>query len=678
MHLHRFGLRARIYLGCGLLVALALGLAGFGAFGLSSVSGEIGKVQAIAGNSWRVLETVDALEILRRAGLRFQMDADDGALKDLSAAEKRAETLLTEAAANTISEARRKMYNGVAEMLRPTVAKLDQLVQLTKTAAAERAKLFTGGDVMTAAATRMTEAAVAHNEPTELRAVENAQSAVLLVRIANWRFLATLDPKGVETFQTNAKKAADALVVVDQVAAPEVKSLAGPVRSSLADYAASFARTSAALVKGRALYGDEVRPQILAMQAEMDKAKESLRESFGATVAEAQGNAGSTEWLQAVIAGIGAVFGIALAVLIGRGVVRPIAGMTQAMARLAAGERDVEVPARDSTDEIGAMARAVDVFKQNAIENDRLTAEQATERAAKDRRQAATDRHTQEFSTTAAGVMATLTESAGSMRDAAVKMSDAARRTRDSTSHSVDGAAASSQDLNAVAAAAEEMAASIGEISQQVAHVTKAVQEAVTRAATTDAKVTGLAEATDRIGDVVRLINDIAGQTNLLALNATIEAARAGDAGKGFAVVAGEVKALAAQTAKATEQISAQIVAIRAATGEAVAAVREAGSAIGQVETVATAIAAAVEQQAAATREITSSVQTVTAATGTAVRSMQEVLAIALETDATGQTVLSAAEKVGRTAGNLRTEVNDFLTAMAGVEDSERRGSAAA
>ena len=152
---------------------------------------------------------------------------------------------------------------------------------------------------------------------------------------------------------------------------------------------------------------------------------------------------------------------------------------------------------------------------------------------------------------------------------------------------------------------------SINEISRQVAHVTVSVQAAVDRATETDAKVAGLSAAADRIGDVVRIITDIAGQTNLLALNATIEAARAGAAGKGFAVVAGEVKALAAQTGRATDQIGAQIIAIRDATAEAVTAVREVGVAIGQVETVASAIAAAVEEQAAATREITNSVQQV-------------------------------------------------------------------
>ena len=304
---------------------------------------------------------------------------------------------------------------------------------------------------------------------------------------------------------------------------------------------------------------------------------------------------------------------------------------------------------------------------------DMLTAARLKEQAARDRRQAAMDKHTQDFGTSISGVMASLGQSAGKMRAAADAMSQAATRTRDSTSGAVEGANTSARDLNSVAVAAEQMAASIGEISRQVAHVTTAVHTAVDRASETDAKVASLATAADRIGDVVRLISDIAGQTNLLALNATIEAARAGEAGKGFAVVAGEVKVLAAQTAHATAQIGTQIIAIRAATDEAVGAVREVGLAIGQVASVATAIAAAVEQQAAATQEISSSVQSVTLATSTSAEVMEQVLIVAEQTDTASRSVVIAAEEVGQTATTLRVEVNDFLTAMKGGGEEDRR-----
>jgi methyl-accepting chemotaxis protein len=319
------------------------------------------------------------------------------------------------------------------------------------------------------------------------------------------------------------------------------------------------------------------------------------------------------------------------------------------------------------------MARAVEVFKQNAIENARMAEAKIREQAARDRRQAAMDGHTQNFGASISGVMSSLGQSAGNLHTAAQDMSQAAQRTRSSTSDAVQGADASARDLNSVAVAAEEMSASIHEISRQVSHVTTAVGAAVQRASETDRKVAGLADTADRIGDVVRLINDIAGQTNLLALNATIEAARAGEAGKGFAVVASEVKTLATQTARATDQIGAQIVAIRTSTGEAVDAVRDVGQAIAQVSAVATAIAAAVEQQAAATQEISASVQTVTRATTAAAEAMQQVLSIAEETDSASRSVLAAAEEVGTTSTTLRDEVTEFLEAVKRDDGEDRR-----
>ena len=347
-----------------------------------------------------------------------------------------------------------------------------------------------------------------------------------------------------------------------------------------------------------------------------------------------------------------------------RGAIGPLRTLTGTMRKLAECDLTVAIGGLARRDEVGGMARAVQVFKDNMIQADVLTTASIKEQAARDHRQAAMGALTRDFGTSISSVMANLGQSAGEMKIAADGMSEAATRTRNSTSESVEGANASARELSSVAAAAEQMTASIHEISRQVTHVTTAVSTAVDRALETDAKVAGLADAADRIGDVVRLISDIAGQTNLLALNATIEAARAGDAGKGFAVVAGEVKALATQTARATEQIGVQIVAIRAATDEAVGAVREVSVAIGQVASVATAIAAAVEQQAAATQEISSNVQSVTMATTTSAQAMEQVFTVAEQTDTASRSVLVAAAEVSQTATTLRVEVNDFLSAM--------------
>ena len=235
---------------------------------------------------------------------------------------------------------------------------------------------------------------------------------------------------------------------------------------------------------------------------------------------------------------IAALLSLTVLVWLSRLIARPIIAMTGAMRRLASGDLAVEIPAQDRKDEVGEMAQAMLVFRRNAEEARALQATADRDHALKARRQAAMDRHTQDFGASAAGVMANLARSAETMRNTAAEMAAAAQQTRASAARAAEGAATSTSNLTSVSAAAEEMSASINEITQQVARATQAVAEAVARAAATDSKVGSMAQAADRVGDVARLITEIAGRTNLLALNATIEAARAGDAGKGFAVVA--------------------------------------------------------------------------------------------------------------------------------------------
>jgi methyl-accepting chemotaxis protein len=343
------------------------------------------------------------------------------------------------------------------------------------------------------------------------------------------------------------------------------------------------------------------------------------------------------------------------------GVTRPIAGMTAAMTRLASRDWTTEVPALGSKDEIGAMAKAVSVFKENGIAGDRLQEEQRQEQEVKARRAEALAAAVADFEKAASSIVKTVSSASTELQSSAQSLSATAEEgSRQATAVAAASEQASS-NVQTVATAGEELSSSIAEISRQVSQSTRIAGHAVEQAGKTDSKVQSLADAAVKIGEVVSLINDIAAQTNLLALNATIEAARAGEAGKGFAVVASEVKSLANQTAKATEEIGQQISGIQDATKESVEAIKVIGKTIAEVNEIATTIAAAVEEQGAATQEIARNVQQAAKGTQEVSANIAGVTQAAGETGAAATQVLSASKELAQQSEMLRQQVDTFL-----------------
>ena len=345
-----------------------------------------------------------------------------------------------------------------------------------------------------------------------------------------------------------------------------------------------------------------------------------------------------------------------------RSITNPIGAMTRVMGVLADGNLQAEIPSQGRADEIGEMANAVQVFKDNAIEVNRLEGEQKAneERAAREKRDMML-KMANDFEGSIGGVVNSVSSAATEMQSSATSLSATAEQTSKQSTTVAAASEEASTNVQTVASAAEELSSSISEISRQVSQSTQISATAVTEVDAANAKVQGLADAAKKIGEVVALITDIADQTNLLALNATIEAARAGEAGKGFAVVASEVKNLANQTAKATEEISSQIGDIQGATEDAVHAIGSIGGIINQMNEIASTIAAAVEEQGAATQEIARNVEQAAAGTGEVSANITGVTQAAGETGHSAGELLSAAEELSRQSETLRGEVDKFL-----------------
>jgi methyl-accepting chemotaxis protein len=364
-------------------------------------------------------------------------------------------------------------------------------------------------------------------------------------------------------------------------------------------------------------------------------------------------------------AGLVLLITLAVSVLVARGITRPLQRITGAMKDLAGGKLDVEVPGTGRRDEVGEMAEAVEVFKSNAATRQGLEAEQReAETRAVAQRKADMQRLADDFEGAVGQIVETVSSASSQLEASAGKLSSTAERAQELTTMVAAASEEASTNVQSVASATEEMSSSVNEISRQVQESARMATDAVDQARKTNDRVGELSKAAARIGDVVELINTIAGQTNLLALNATIEAARAGEAGRGFAVVASEVKALAQQTAKATGEIGQQITGIQSATQDSVNAIKEISGTIERLSEISSTIAAAVEEQGAATQEISRNVQQAAQGTQRVSANITDVQRGAGETGSASSQVLSAAQSLSGESNRLKLEVGKFLSSV--------------
>jgi len=408
---------------------------------------------------------------------------------------------------------------------------------------------------------------------------------------------------------------------------------------------AEMADSAAAIVKGAG-----------AMKADLLSDQQRLEAESDATI-------GETERLILTLAAGGFLLGAALALVLGRGISRPMSEMCKAMRELAGGNFDVVLPGLGRRDELGEMAGAVEEFKMQAIvkaERD-AEAQDNQNKAAAAARRAELIRFADQFEAAVGAIVSSVSASAVQLEQAAGTLTRTAETTQSLSSQVAGTSEEASSSMQSVATATEELSASVDEIGRRVRDSNKIAEAAVLQAQQTDGRIGKLSRAAQEIGDVVKLITAIAEQTNLLALNATIEAARAGDAGRGFAVVASEVKSLANQTAKATDEISTHIAGMQGATQESVAAIKEIGGTIGQISSIAAEIAGAVEQQSSATQEIARSVQSVAQGTQEAAANIMQVNRGATETGSASEEVLNSAKTLSTESAQLREELDRFM-----------------
>ncbi|MEP1934116.1 MAG: HAMP domain-containing methyl-accepting chemotaxis protein [Roseibium sp.] len=656
----------RIYAGFGIIIVLLIGLATTGYFSLANTLETFTEYRGLARDT-NLVGRLQANVLMTRLGVKdFVIKSDEAAIERVKERLAKAQTFHKEAEVEIQNPIRAEGIASIGGALNDYGVGFDEVIALQALRNADVNILNGNGPEIRKAITKVAVSAFEDGDATATYWAGRVQESFLLGRLYAQKFLIVNDQASAKrTVDEFEKTSADLKTLLGELQNPVRVKAAKAAEKGLNEYRAAFAQVVKHITaRNEIIHGtlDKLGPQIASTVEDVKLSVKGEQDTLGPLAVK---NIEAAEKMELGIAVVSLIISVVVAIFIARSIAGPVSSMTSAMQQIAKGLLETVVPATNFKDEIGDMAQAVQVFKDNAVERQRLESEAAEETARRNERQQRVDGLINEFRNDSEALLGSVSENMSQLNTTAENLAGIAERTSERADGAANSSGSASENVQSVASAAEQLGSSIQEIAQQVNKTMDIVGKATTSAQSTNKQVSSLAEAARKIGDVVNLISDIAEQTNLLALNATIEAARAGDAGRGFAVVASEVKQLAEQTAKATEEISSQITGIQTSTGEAASAINEIASTMEEVNTFTTNIASAVEEQDAAAKEISRNAQQAAEGTSDVSENVVQVTSAVVETRKSVDEMRAASTTSAEKSTSLKQAVDHFLENVA-------------